>query len=164
MSSGKLVTIGILALAVLAGGVAWWHTWSKGQRSLEYWGSRRAGQIRLAPKVTFYELGDSGSPASRPQLEIGSGQLRGVIDERDVSLARGLVHARQALIQDSSFNWDEVAASTPQWRFALRFEDRGGSVLVLFDLDHALIASADDVRPLSTNLGPGFAELFSDVR
>jgi hypothetical protein len=162
-NSGKLVTLGILLLALLAAGVAWWNNWSKGRRAMAYWGSQAASRIRLAPSVTLYELSDAASVQDPESLALGPQKLR-IVEQRDISQARGLVHARQALIQDASFNWQVVNTAKPEWRYALRFQDPQGSLWVLFDFDHALVSSEDGARPLSTNLGAGFMTLFAENR
>jgi hypothetical protein len=164
MSSGKLVTLGLLLLAVLAAAFAWWNTWAKGQRALDYWGSRGAYRIRLAPEVTYFELTDAPPQTGQAVLQIGPHQHRSVVSQKDISRARGLVHARQALIQDASYNWNAAVTVRPLWSHAFRFSDPEGSQLVLFDLEHALVAMSSDSPPLNMNLASGFRTLFAEHR
>ena len=59
-----------------------------------------------------------------------------VIRRVDISQARGLVHARHALIMDYNFEFDRPdLAATPQWRYALRFTEGDRQVVLTFDPD-----------------------------
>ncbi len=162
MNTGKIVTIGILGIAVVMASVAWWNNWNKGHRALSYWGSENAYQIRLAKHVTLYQLSDATTASDdQGQLDIGA-QLAAIQSERDISQARGLVHARQALIQDSSYNWQSEPAANPRWQYAIRFGEGDSASMVLFDLRQATVSHAGATRPLSMNLGPGLKTLFDE--
>lgn len=124
MNSGKLLILIIVSVAVVAAGVAWAFQSHRGRRALSLWGSQNAYLIRKAPRVEL--LVASGDP---PQ-------------PIDISHARGLAHARQALIEDSSFVWSDVDPSDeadpgrqPDWECALRFVAADREFAVDFDLE-----------------------------
>ena len=132
--NGKTVILLILAVALGSATLAWWNQYRRGQRVLELWGPDVAYRIRLAPDTELLSL--AASPAEPPpapadantaltpaSLAVGS-RVFAIEDRRNLTGSPGLVHARQALIQDSSYEWD---APTPDseitWRYALQFRD-----------------------------------------
>src|SRR5262245_471220 len=86
-TSGKLVILGVVAIATVAAAASWWFRYKATHRAAEFWGSEDARLIRDAPIVEMYE------PA------------------RDISAARGLVHLRNALLEDRSFQWPSKPVS-----------------------------------------------------
>ncbi|MCA9262239.1 MAG: hypothetical protein KDA60_00260 [Planctomycetales bacterium] len=148
MQSGKYLTIGIVVISALAAGFAWLHHRTHGARALQFWGGEAAFLIRTAPEVRAFSLrrvdADSVEADGEPPLptwEIDASAWRATA-ERDISQARGLVHVRQALIEDTSYRWD-VESEQPEadWTHALEFSDpaRHASILVLADLTHGLV-------------------------
>ncbi len=135
--NGKTVILLILAVALGSATLAWWNQYRRGQLVLELWGPDVAYRIRLAPDTELLALAASSSespPAPAPpagansalmpaSLTVGS-RVFAIEDRRNLTGSPGLVHARQALIQDSSYEWD---APTPDseiaWRYALQFRD-----------------------------------------
>jgi len=128
MVNGKTVILLILAVALGSATLSWWNQYRRGQRVLELWGPEVAYRIRLAPETELLALaGASADPAnpssSDSTLAIGP-RVFTIEQRRNLTGSPGLVHARQALIQDSSYEWD---AATPEaeivWRYALQFRD-----------------------------------------
>ena len=106
---------------------------NKGRRALAFWGGQVAYRMRTADSVELWVLasGDEFSGASsnlrRPHLADCQGDR--------YFTAPGLVHARQALISDASFDWEAAAGATkPSWQYAIRFTSAGESSFVLLDL------------------------------
>jgi hypothetical protein len=156
LNSGKLVIIAILGAAVAAAGFAWWRQYQEGRRALAYWGTEGARLIRTAPEVELQMLGGGSNGADGQSIAA----------RRDVSQARGLVHARQALISDVSFLWNDKAATAPVWEYAFLFRDGERDFTLLLDLSDGW-ASAIGEQPvrlgptLSHGLGTFVAEQFA---
>lgn len=142
---GKLLIGGILAVAVLAATVAWWYQFHQGQRVLQLWGAESAYLIRLAPDCTLSEL---GSQAGR---------------SRELSGQPGFIHARQALIQDASYDWLGTTAlaqrttDSAQWQYELVFREADRSTRLWLDLDNDWIHAPDrgvvaDISPIADGL------------
>ena len=143
-SSGKLVVLSILAIAVIMAGFAWVWNRKATERSVQFWGKDRALIIRDAQQVLIYEV---LSLEAKPKVGAGvvivcrpnSGQfLRQLDNAQDITGAPGLVHARHSLLQDHSFRWGvdvRPAANAPPPRIthAVRFIDTQGTVTILFD-------------------------------
>ncbi len=149
-SRGKLVILAMFLLALVMGGYAWWHQRQKGHRSHQFWGGPTALLIRHAAQVQLLWLEPAGTetPARAERLEIG-GQSLAVSGRHEISQARGLVHARYALIEDASFAWDAPRGGCEnQWRFALRFVHQGQSATVAFDPDCSQLLLVGDDRTI----------------
>lgn len=134
--SGKVVILTILGLAILATSYAWWHQRQRGQAALDFWGQDIAFATRHAKQVELIKLDPDGGALT---------------EEQTISLseARGLIHARQALIVDASYDWDaDLTAVTPKWQYSLRFpadEDRPACSL-WFDLDQGVTGDESGKR------------------
>lgn len=129
---GKLVILFIFGLSAVMGGYAWWHHFTQGRRCLELWGGEAGELIRYAPVVEAIKLGDPSEEAA-VAVQI-SGSRVPVGRSVDISNTPGLVHARQALIEDASFRWDSNIPTTPvEWTYGLRFVDGQQRVTLAFD-------------------------------
>jgi hypothetical protein len=144
LNSGKLLILVILAAALGAAGLAWWHQYQQGRRALTYWGPEGAALIRTAPRVELLNLSLEPLPQSSGERVFD----RFVTRRQDISKARGLVHARQALISDASFEWGEPASSDPNWTLALHFSDGGREIVVAFDLSRRMAQSTRNDTPV----------------
>lgn len=143
---GKWVILTIVGVALLAAGTAWWNQFRRGQQTLAFWGPESALRIRLAPECELVSLTAETSPdttsASLPSLPEATVR-------RSLTGAPGLVHARQALVQDSTYNW---SATTPpadvKWRYALIFRDptKGQETRLLFDLELGWVMDLDQQK------------------
>jgi hypothetical protein len=145
LNSGKLVILGIVSAAIAAAVVAWWHQYQQGRRALEYWGAAGARLIRTAPEVELLQLAGAENAAA----------TENVIDRREITQARGLVHARQALISDPSFRWDEKPLATPDWEYAIVFRDGRQEFTVLVSPKRAWAA---EEGKRAVRLSPTFAQ------
>lgn len=132
-TGGKLVILFIFGLSAVMGGYAWWHHYHQGRKCLELWGSEAGALIRYAPVVEAIELADDDGSAV-DKLQIG-GQTRAFRRLVVISKTPGLVHGRQALIEDASFQWDAPESSDlGEWTYALRFVDEDRQVTIAFDI------------------------------
>lgn len=152
----------------LAGGSVWYHH-GQGRQCLLFWGLQDAALIRHAPAVEVWELGPPPSPgdsADNPAavavtdaLQV-DGQPRRIVRRRSIEQARGLVHARHALIVDANYDWKTNStgsfppASPDAWTHALAFTQDQDSVVLLFDF------ATSRVRRLSR---PDTAQLRSTI-
>jgi hypothetical protein len=105
---GKLAVLTMFAVALAAATFAWWWNYSRGQKCLAFYGADAALLIRTAKDVELIEL----SPQSdKPEDRTAS---RLVVDGRTylfdrittISQAKGLIHARASIVDDTSFRWD----------------------------------------------------------
>src|SRR5690348_9790168 len=125
--SGKLLIIGILAIAFVAAGTSWWFRYSATHGAATFWGPsatliRDARVVELWKPVNFHpELRD-------PTLFTDDSEWH------DISAAHGLVHLRNALLEDHSFKWPPIKIPTNtdwrQWTLGLRFRDGSTEVPV----------------------------------
>jgi len=172
MNSGKLVIVAILAVALVAAGFAWWFQSNQSARALDFWGSDVAHAIRLAEPVQVKRLvlaakktpnGD-GASASDSIEDQPSGELIRVdardfrvAATRDLTEAKGLVHARQALIQDASFKWNKPSAGeVADWDYLLEFGQVERASL-LIDLESGQIRTLNEPRAATVNIVSGLA-------
>lgn len=146
MNRGNLVVLGIVLLALfLAGFAVWWNVES-GRRTLEFWG-RDAGERIIAPQARVELLwlqpleGDSA-----PQPLDVRGRRYSIVATADVTAAPGLVHARHALLDDPSFEWQAPTVPAAQYTLAVRFRDGAGTTTVAFDFRHRQLAHAESGR------------------
>jgi hypothetical protein len=82
----------------------------------------------------------------------------------DISSARGLVHLRNALLEDHSFQWPPLKISPDvQWTQGLRFRDGGTSVPVLFSQDFKFVRTPNSGEMLSCEpMTKGLREMFAE--
>jgi hypothetical protein len=111
--------IGLVLLGLAAAATGIWFQWQQTRRCLAFYGGPASRRISAAEAVELWTL----APGSAP------GRLR-VVDRKDVSRARGLVHLRRGLVEDANFSWPAEPAPTgaarrpdADWTFALAFSD-----------------------------------------
>ena len=112
---GALIVVGILAMAASMAAFAVWFQWTQTRRCLGFFGPEIATAIQTAPRVEAWRL----SPH-------GAGGRAFATARADVSRARGLVHLRHGLVEDSNYAWSALAAGrrpTGSWDVALAFYD-----------------------------------------
>lgn len=147
MSSGKLVVALMIFIAASLALVTVWHHWSKGYASISYWGAANGENIRYAPMVELIADGETF----------------------DISDARGLVHFRQALIEDASFSGTaNVEQAQPNWTHEVTFSwpQKNDSTVVQFDLENGLLKLSGKPNGLVAKPDPtlsGLATFFADV-
>ncbi len=165
--SGQVVILAIVGLAIVAASYAWWHQHQQGQAALAFWGPDAAWAVRHAKSA---QLIDRTAPsADRANGESAIHSSVQPIGERVISLddARGFIHARQALINDASYEWEAATSDEkPVWQYGLRFlaeQDRPGFTL-WFDLDHQLAGSEDGRRQVKIrqHFADGLATFFAE--
>ena len=145
-ASGKLVIIGILAVALAAAGASWWFRYNATRRTADFWGSEDARLIRDAPSVLLYT---SEGP------------------DQEISSARGLLHLRAALLEDRSFRWPARAVSDDvDWEHGLIFRDESASrgLPIFFSSDFRWVTELDSDTMLSCEpMANGLREMFTEL-
>lgn len=154
-NSGKLLILGIVALAVLMAGASWWYRYRATHRAAEFWGPRASQLIRDAPQVTLLDLesGDQGMPV-------------------DISKARGLIHLRYALLEDRSYEWrdpkssDRPRVSSPRWLLTFADPAAGEAASIRFSNDCQVTELvADESRAAGISCSPiaaGLSDVFAE--
>ena len=149
---GKLVILIIFGLGLAATAFSWCYRVQSGNQALRFWGSDAAGLIRHAPRVELLLLDPAESSRTTGATTfLAIGRRRVPITSRpDISQAPGLLHARQALLEDASFAWDDSGNREPlDWRFAFRFSDRGKQCTIALDSACLYAQLCENGRPVS---------------
>lgn len=149
----------ICAIILLGAGMAATAVWYQhriGRRCLEIWGVEGANLIRHARLVEAFRLAPPAKPhpsdatpapaptaARRPAegetLSVGDQEFA-VLDRLDISHARGLVHARYALIVDHHFESRlQDGSPPPAWQYALRFQEGDRQAVLVLDPVHNVV-------------------------
>lgn len=165
--SGKLVIIGIVAVALLGAGGSWWFRYSSTHEAAKFWGPETATLIRDASAVRFLAFSE---PVTNQVAKFDSPTDPDFSDvpqaTRDVTEARGLVHLRNALLESHNFNWPSVpTSSTTRWTRALVFTDKatGRDACVLFAPESKLVASTETNSTVSFEpISAGVAQMFGE--
>lgn len=161
--SGVLAAVLLLAIGVAAAGIAWWNTRSHTRRTLDFWGSEAALLIRDAPRVT----------AGRVEVKQHAKDIA-VLQQRDISRAKGLVHLRHALLDDRSFAWAANPNKDESIGYSLKFAGETSELTVYFSGDFSrleVLLGKDDARSLDRDrvslstepISQGLRHYFSDV-
>jgi hypothetical protein len=183
--SGKLVIIAIFVAAVSAAAASWLFRYNATHRAAEFWGPEAAQLIRDAPDVKLFK--EPTAPTDSLGVDLSNTDAIGAaIEDRinksavDVSRAPGLLHLRNALLDDSSFVWPpgEVNPSSDTTEIGywwLSFSDgkSGKSTTIWFSEDcrQALqlmpkpnrpgefVSTPISTKPISAGLQKVFAEM-----
>jgi hypothetical protein len=166
-TSGQRVILLIVGTAVTASAVAWWYQFQQGRRILRLWGPAAAYRIRLAPECEVWRLKPAGNLPGDLQIDQ---QPWSIVARQNISQTQGLVHARQALIQDASFDWNQPIPDTMHWQYALQFQDSRApsdstsQTVLVFDLDRAVVRDVEHpehaarIQPIADGLRTFFEE------
>ncbi len=150
---GKAVVLGVLGVALAAASFALWWNISRARRSLEFWGKdsvrliQHAKHVELLTLLSDASLNDADGEIST--LKYGVQRLQ-ITQRRDISHARGLIHARHSLTDDGSFEWQTVGISSQQkWTHAVQFVEGNSNVWILFDLPNRRLANYNAGREIT---------------
>jgi hypothetical protein len=143
LNRGKLVVIFIFVVALTMASFGLWWNWGLGRRSLEYWGQESGLAIRDAKTVQLIQLVEQhGNPGEGGEVFRVDGRTWKVVQTKDVSSAKGLVHARHAFLEDASFQWDQpVDFGGPNWQYAVRFQGDQEQATILLDMKRGAAGS-----------------------
>lgn len=136
---GAILVIALAAAGLAAASVAVWYQHRQTRRALDLWGAAAAQRIERAALVELVELLNG----TRADGATGGGMWNAK-SAIDISRVRGLLHFRRSLLQDANYDWDSEKIpilSNSDWDYAVRFSDDDGREIVLFDLDHGIVAN-----------------------
>jgi hypothetical protein len=164
--SGKWVIIGIFSLAFAAAGGSWWFRFHATHHAAEFFGPQAAALIRDAPTVDFSRLNppvDSTIIATKSNDPIASDPA----NIRDVTTAHGLVHLRNALLEDRSYQWPpQVLPPDTRWEWAMSFKgDTANQRSTLyFSPDCKFVAASSHPNEILScaPIAAGLAEMFAE--
>jgi hypothetical protein len=155
-NSGKFVILGILTVALASAAASWWFRYSATHEAAQFWGPQNARLIRDAPHVALVRLILSEPPTTR-----------------DISRAPGMLHLRNALLEDRSFLWEQGIEAAPKnggWKLAFSDPATGEQFTIRFTTDCRGAIDDSDPRgravstaPIAKGLREIFAELSPDV-
>ena len=112
LDRGKLVVLFIFGISIVAGALACWHLYEKGDQAKDFWSTESANLIYHAPQVELLKLhvGDDLPTDRIEEIDI-EGKTRAVIDRIDVY--RGslvlVTHARNEPSATSFFEREHYA-------------------------------------------------------
>jgi hypothetical protein len=159
--SGKPLIIGIVLLGLVAAAAAWWFRLSTTHKAVEFWGAQSAMLIRDAPQVTLRSDTPSTDEEGTAEADVA----------RDISKANGLLHLRNAMIEDSSYDWTSQEKADTNWAKSLVFERSEGAeprVVVLFSPDFKWVGNGSAADPAkaavatSASFAAGLEKFFAD--
>ena len=136
-AQGKHVIIFIFGTALAAAIFAWSFQYMRGRHILELWGADNARLIRVeAEQIQLLSLlpaDDAADAVPQRNLTIDD-QSFAVVEAAEITDAPGIIHAKQSLIEDASFQWDKPRGECPpRWQFALEFRAGQHVATVLID-------------------------------
>ena len=176
-NSGKLVILGILTVALIMAGASWWYRYAATHKAVQFWGPDSAELIRDAPRVLLLQ----NPPADISDLA-QEDPIRAGFDESatDVSHAPGLLHLRNALLEDRSFDWPKSSDPVTQpvsdiGHWQLVFHDprtNQNSALIRFSKDcrqavkwePAFMAKLDVAISTKPIIAAGLRQIFAEMR
>ena len=174
--SGMIAAAALLIAGGMTAGIAWWYNLARTRQALAYWGTEAVDLVRDAPRVTAYRVAfdreaaraTSDNPAFVHPQSLAPAN---VLDVRNISHARGLVHLRHALLDDRSIAWSEHPAGAGDVDYILTFEKGESRLVVFFPGDFAWMAASggtarhrDEFSTVSTRpIAAGLREYFADV-
>ncbi len=155
--SGTLLIVGILVLALGAAMFSWWFRAQATRRAMTLWGAERAVLIQSGKPVHALRLArsaDGDGPANESIVVQGRALA---IDERiDITRSGGLLHLRQALLEDRSLGegideqgneelGGEAESDASVWAYGLQFGEGEPAVLLVFSatFDRMLLVEQD---------------------
>ena len=148
MVQGKYVIIVIFGTALAMAVFAWQFRISEGDDVLDYWGVESASLLRHAKQVEFLKLDSVDAADSDSTLTI-NGTQQSIISVEDISLRKGLIHARHMFIVDHTYLWEESPPKNIQnWDFALRFSEGDKEVTLVFHKQSHAVQMLNNNKPL----------------
>jgi len=129
---GKFAIVVILALAIAAGGFAWWWNYQRSARARAFWGPA-ATTIRFAEKVEAFKVELPDDRAYLHPMPGGDYDFAG--EPVDMTGKPGLSNAIYSIMADDGFEWwIEPYKPKPsnQWRLGVRFRKDQDTLTLLF--------------------------------
>jgi hypothetical protein len=163
-NSGNQLILGMMLVALLMASFAWWYRYNQGQRVLSHWGREPSMMMRYAPTLELWKLQPAGESSSET-IQIGDRKLE-IVERLDITKVPGIVHARQSLVEDASFDWqasgDIVCQPSWPWAFSFVDQDRRTTVAFDFDCDMAQLLGSDRRQVLVKKVTEGLELIISE--
>jgi hypothetical protein len=128
---GKLAVLTMLGVALAAAAFAWWWNVQSKKQALAFFGPTAARLIGKAPTVELVAVRPAAPGDTGERLSIGDQHFT-VLARHDVSQAQGLIHARAALLDDASYEWQTPVILTLR-PFMVRFAEGPDESLLALD-------------------------------
>jgi hypothetical protein len=168
--SGKWLILAILAVALASGAFSWWFRWSATHRAAAFWGPEAATTIRDAQHVEAFRLATTSENTDRT---LKAGDREYPVEKRiDASKAHGLIHLKQALVEDRSYDWDtsiDAEKVVPRWALVFHpHAERPTNPPVTLLLDDACehgVRAVEEDEPRAFDcgrIGPGVRKVLSE--
>ena len=160
-NSGKLLILGILTVALLLAGTAWWFRYQTTHRAANFWGPQAVHLIRDAPVVELcqFKLVEPKEPhysALQPRFT----------DCRNISALPGITHLRNALLEDRSFRWPASPIRPGiEWKWVIIFRDEsnGKEIDLYFSSDWTFVRGVDDTVLSAQPIADGLATMLDEL-
>lgn len=154
---GPQAILVMLMLALGLAAFAWRFRLQQTDQALAFWGAEAAWLVRRAPEVEVSRLRPAESTGESQEVIELAGRRFAAHNTRDISRAAGVIHARNALIQDASFAWNQAATGDPpKFDYLLRFRDGSQQAKAALDLDGQrlyFVGGSDvSIAPISAGL------------
>jgi hypothetical protein len=119
---GSYVIVAIVLIAVVAAAAPLAYRYFRSRDVLALWGPEAALLIHdEADEIWLDVVETAGTPGPEPSFDI-QGRSYAVARRKNISQARGLLNARQALVENKSFLWGQARGDCqPRWEYALVF-------------------------------------------
>ena len=150
---GKYAILAVLVLGLVGATGGWWYRGQLQRNAITFLGADNATLIQEAPSVILLQLEPadaSGLGGEEQPLAVADREFT-VTNRVETGRAPGLIHLRQSLINDRSYNWQQSAAGCePQWKYAIRFDDEAKrAVTVLLDFSCFQLLVLENQRMIS---------------
>lgn len=130
---GQHVVLGLLLLGVGAAGFAVWYQRSMTDQALAFWGADVALALGNPEKLELVTLAPVDPAGSEERLSLG-GREFAVVTRQDITTAPGVTHARQALLENASFDFASPPPATPAtWTHVLLIARGETKATIAFD-------------------------------
>jgi hypothetical protein len=136
--SGKWLIIGAMTVALVGAGGSWIFRYYATHRAAMFWGGHDASLIRDAPNVHLLTLARTEEPhraGDKDFVQFGGDAYR-IVRRIEVIDSHGLVHLRNALLEDHSYEWPVERAqleAAPGWALEFTQEKEGAVVWLAED-------------------------------
>jgi hypothetical protein len=150
---GKYAILAVLVLGLVGAAGGWWYRGQLQRNAITFLGADNATLIQEAPSVVLWELepADASGPSGEEQALAVANREFIITNRVQTGRAPGLIHLRQSLINDRSYDWESsTAGCEPQWKYALRFDDEARrAVTVLLDFSCYQLLVLENQRMVS---------------
>ena len=150
---GKYAILAVLFLGLIGAVGGWWYRGQLQRNAITFLGADNATLIQEAPSVFLWELDPADvSHVSGEEQALAVANREFIVTNRvQTGRAPGLIHQRQSMINDRSYDWKPTdACCAPEWKYALRFDGEAKrAVTVLLDFSCFQLLVLENQRMIS---------------